>query len=58
MICGLGGGFIGERQIPCDYVAVVVWEVCIVDAMTADPLNAKANNTPGRYQPFEVGIAG
>ncbi|CAM6030826.1 unnamed protein product [Sphagnum balticum] len=51
------GGFIGERQIPCDYVAVVVWEVFIVDAMTADPLNAKANNTPGRYRAFEVGIA-
>jgi hypothetical protein len=58
MICGLGGGFIGERQIPCDYVAVVIWEVFIVDAMTADPLNAKANNTPGHYQAFEVGIVG
>jgi len=30
--------------------------VFIVDAMTADPLNAKANNTPGGYQAFEVGI--
>ncbi len=26
-----GGGFIGERQIPCDYVAVVIWEVFIVE---------------------------
>jgi hypothetical protein len=44
VICGPSGGFIGDRQIPKDYV-VVMWEVFIENAITKGPFNVNANNT-------------
>jgi hypothetical protein len=46
MICGLNGGFIGDRQIPNDYVIIVVREVFIENAIIAYPFNINVDNTP------------
>ncbi len=46
MICGLNGGFIGDRQIPSDYVAIVVRKVFIENSIIAYPFNINVDNAP------------
>jgi len=46
VICGLNGGFIGDRQIPSDYVVIVVREVFIENAIIAYPFNINVDNAP------------
>jgi hypothetical protein len=33
-ICGLSGNKVAKRTIPKDYVAIKIWEVCMLEAIT------------------------
>jgi len=47
VICRLSGGFIGDKQLPNNYVVIVVHEVFIENAIIVDPFNVNVDSTLG-----------